>query len=277
MVRELLLLQDFNAYWSGVGPDGGKDLIFDEPGNELLGKKRRRWLVSCKDFSSSGRSVGVADLEPVVDTCAQHSADGYLLVCTTHPSSAATVRLDAIENASSGHPVTHIWDGVTLERLLTSPRGWALAQQFMPVSAESHGWKVFGTGYPNKWVAVHRGHYFHLSNRVGSTVDFQLPTLSARLAEIEAIDLPQGHRFRLRGVWLDDAKGGGYVWYIDYMCPHGQLPGDLDAVRASLGEDITWEDGQLHTFDFHVQSYDPYSDHFDIDHYDYYERLPSYV
>ena len=45
LVRELLLLLGMDPQWSGEGPDGGRDLLFEEHGMELLGSKRRTWLV----------------------------------------------------------------------------------------------------------------------------------------------------------------------------------------------------------------------------------------
>lgn len=166
LVRELLLVFDMRPQWSGVGPDAGRDLTFTETGQEVLGGKHRTWLVSCKDFADSGRAVGLAEVSGVIEACQQHGAAGFLLVCTTHPSAGLVERLRAIEANPTNALVTHIWDGVALERLLSTPRAWAVAQRFMPASTDASGWKIFGTGAPNRWVAVHRGQYFHLSNRV---------------------------------------------------------------------------------------------------------------
>jgi hypothetical protein len=277
LVREVLLLMDLDPYWSGVGPDGGRDLMFNEPGLALLGRKRRRWLVSCKDFAVSGRGIGVDDVVQIVDVVQQHSAQGFLLVCTTHPSSALVERLRAIQVNSSGSLATHIWDGVTLERLLASPRSWAVAQRFMPVSTDAAGWKIFGTEAPNRWVAVHRGYYFHLSNRDKGGPYFDLQSLDRRIDELEE-QQSDGLHFRLRGIWFDDAKGGGYEWYIDWMVPIDEdLPdrGEIEAIERRLYRGVR-EDGQDHRFEIearHIMG----SDHFDIDHYHFYKRLSPYV
>src|SRR5687767_9665039 len=188
LVREVLLLMDLHPQWSGVGSDGGRDLLFDEPGLAVLGKKPRRWVVSCKDKSASGMSVGVGDIGPVVDVMHQHGAHGYLLVCTTQPSSGVVERLRAIETQAGGIRAAHIWDGATLERLLAAQRMWSVAQQFMPESTNAAGWKIFGTEAPNRWVAVHRGHYFHLANRVGGGERFNLRALDRVIDEILSLD-----------------------------------------------------------------------------------------
>lgn len=277
LVRELLITHGFRPQWSGAGPDGGRDLLFDELGVDILGMKPRRWLVSCKDYSRSGKAVGVADVSGLVEACQQHNADGFLLVCTTHPTASTVERLQTVEKNSHLRIVTHIWDGVILERLLASPHGWAVAQRAMPRSAAEAGWKIFGTKDPHRWVAVHRGYYFHLSSRVASGGRFDLSTLDRRLDEIEQLGLPNTDQIRIRGVWLDDAHGGGYSWYLDYLLPRGASRPDLEMLLNRLKDGYAWLDGQFHSFQIELREVDAYSDHFDADHYRYYERLPSYL
>jgi hypothetical protein len=277
LVREILLAMDFRPSWSGVGPDDGRDLLFEERGLPVLGGKIRRWLVSCKDNSISGAAVGVGELGSVVDLVKQHGAEAFLLVCTTHPSSGAVERLRAIEARADGSIPSHIWDGPTLERLLLQPRMWSLAQQFMPVSADAQGWKIFGTAEPNRWVAVHRGHYFHLSKRVGGGPDFDLASLDERLDDLSYLEKETGWRLRLRGIWLDDAKGGGYDWYVDCLLPSGSVLPNATAVEARLRSGWAHNDGQFHHFIVEVRTLDFGSDHFDVDHYEFYSRLPPFV
>lgn len=57
LVRDVLIALNYTVRWSGLGPDDGKDLIVEEPGDPLFGAKVRRWLVSCKNFAGSRRSV----------------------------------------------------------------------------------------------------------------------------------------------------------------------------------------------------------------------------
>lgn len=277
LMRELLVVLGFHPQWSGVGPDGGRDLLFDEFGSDILGRKPRRWLVSCKDYAASGKAVGADDVSGLVETCQQHNADGFLLVCTTHPSSSTVTRLHEVEQNARFSLLTHVWDGVMLERLLASPRGWTVAQRAMPASTAITGWKIFGTRDPHRWVAAHRGYYFHLSNRVGSGGVFDLGTLDRRLDEIEITSLPAAHQLRPRGIWFDDAKGGGYVWYLDYLLPYGEPEPDIGAILDRLDNGNAWTDGQFHSFEIELRSVQRGSDHFDPDHYSYYARLPSYL
>lgn len=101
----------------------------------------------------------------ILNSVAHHNADGFVLACSTVPSSTLATRLEAI-TSNRGVP-TMAWDGVQLERMLTSPRGWAMAQRFMPSSAEATGWRVVRDGVPEPirrshsflWVQLSAGRY----------------------------------------------------------------------------------------------------------------------
>lgn len=271
LTRELLFARDMRAYWSGRGADGGRDLLAVEVGDPTLGAKERRWVVSCKHFAHADRSVGNADLGEISDICAQHQAEGFLLVCSTHLSAGAVERLDAIERNQASRIATHYWDGVTLERLLTTPAGWAIAQRFMPVSAT--GWRVWATDAPNRWIVAYMGHVVHLANRIASSPDFPLTSLGARIDDIQEINdsLPTSHELALRAMYWDD-KGGFVRTYIDYLCPtNGDPVLNAAALRALLGDDAVLEDGQFHGLDLRLVRTHPYSDHYDRNHYSYYE------
>jgi hypothetical protein len=174
--------------------------------------------------------------------------------------------------------MTHTWDGVTLERLLSTPRLWAVAQRFMPVSSIAVDWKIFGTGAPNQWVAVHRGHFFHLANRVKGGAKFDLVSLDKRIDALEALEAQRSDQsvLRLRGIWYND-KSGSYTWYVDWIVPENQPAPMSWQIEEMLESGTSQDDGQAHFFDVEVRRMKPYSDHFDIDHYSFYDRLPSYV
>ncbi|WP_416566261.1 hypothetical protein [Nocardia testacea] len=140
------------------------------------------------------------------------------------------------------------------------------------------GRRVFGTDKPNQWVAVHRGHHFHLSKRVGGNDSFDFEALDRRIDEPEELE-HDGRRFRLRGAWLDEAKGGGFTWYADADCimPFGEPLPDASAIRRFLRDEWTREVGQAHHFDIAAHAINWRRGHFDMDHYNYSERLPSFV
>ncbi|MFD8736565.1 restriction endonuclease [Streptomyces sp. NPDC059618] len=289
LVRELALSLGYRAKWSGRGADGGRDLLLEEPGDMLLGAKTRNWVISCKHMAhakgGAGRSVNgedVGSIGGIVDAVAQHDADAFLLVCSTQPSSALVSRLESIER-TKGVP-THVWDGVELERMLATPRGWAVAQRFFPASAEASGWRVFATSEPNRFIGITRGFYLRASNRHGSAVGFPLNWIDERLDRVASIQLPVGHEIRPRGVFYDD-KHGGFVWYLDYLyggrgwqSEEIELPMDSNTLLTRLGNGaVTYDDGQFDDFEVTFRKVDRGHDAYDADHYRYYESVPSYV
>jgi hypothetical protein len=291
MTRELLLALGYRARWSGRGPDGGRDLLLEEPGDPMLGSKTRTWVVSCKHTAhakgGAGRAVGGEDVGSdggITDAVDQHAADGYLLVCSTQPSSALATRLEAIER--NRRVATHVWDGVELERMLNSPRGWPVAQRFMPVSAEAAGWRVFATDSPNRFVGVTRGFFIRMANRHGSKLPYQLSSIDERLDATAAIALPEGHEIRPRGVFCDD-KHGTFAWYFDYLYDAPWPPWTNSVVEPKFTErelarmlgdgTVSYSDGQIDSFEIAIRRVDRAHDDYDADHYSYYDHLPNYV
>lgn len=268
LAREMLFSLGHKVYWSGNGPDGGKDLLFIEEYKSIFSPAQRRWLVQCKHKAVGGRSVGVADLDDIVTSCNQHDCDGYLLVTSTYPSAGVSERLEAItRNAKTG--ITAIsWDAVKIEQLLHSPELWPIAQRFFPKSAQ--GWQIYATERPNHWVANFKGFYFHIENRIGSGHIYYLQDIENKINEIMRNNdsLPANHFFRMRNVYYDD-KHGTFSWSIDYLYPYDEHP----IVPYSSELEKLFDDDWNQHYDFKIRQYHPSSDHFDHDHYDYYERF----
>lgn len=270
LVREIMFREGFHVEWSGRGADGGRDIVCTEARQTILGLSSKRWLVQCKHFAHSGKSVGIGDLDDVVTSAAQHKCSGYLLACSTFPSSGVVQRLEAISANQEMRLNTSFWDAVQIERMLATPLMWRVAQRFFPRTAT--GFEIFATESPNHWVVNFKGYYFHLSNRIGSHAQMHLESIEARVAEIQALPLPDKHEIRIRAIYYDD-KNGGYVWYLDYLRPsNDKTPVSVGRLKRALKDGWVLEDGQNYSFDIVLRSTSPWSDHYDPDHYDYYER-----
>ena len=115
LVREILLIADLHPQWSGKGPDQGRDIIISERATGYLNTFERRWLVQCKHFAHSGKSVGRNDVGSVVDDCRQVNY-GYFLVCSTQPSASLVTKLDEIRDRPENGLAIKIWDGVDIEK-----------------------------------------------------------------------------------------------------------------------------------------------------------------
>ncbi|MBB3747194.1 hypothetical protein FHX10_006750 [Rhizobium sp. BK591] len=132
LVRELGKLLGLNPEWSGRGADQGRDLFFTESRKGAIGSRSLRWLVSCKDFARSGRSVSEAEVGSVSDKIAQHKADAFLLVTTTTVSTGLKSLLDTLNE--QGEMETKIWDRHELEHLLLNGSNVGLVKRFLPAS-----------------------------------------------------------------------------------------------------------------------------------------------
>lgn len=58
LMRELLSHRGLEVYWTGRGPDGGKDLICIERIKGNFDESIKRWVVQCKHNAHSGKAVG---------------------------------------------------------------------------------------------------------------------------------------------------------------------------------------------------------------------------
>jgi len=82
------------------GPDGGKDLIVTEELKGTLGNYKFRWLVSCKHFAHSRKSVQEKDELNIVERLESFKADGFIGFYSTIPSSGLNDRLNELKEKS---------------------------------------------------------------------------------------------------------------------------------------------------------------------------------
>lgn len=274
LVRELLLIADLHPQWSGKGPDQGRDILISERSNGYLDTFNRRWLVQCKHFAHAGRSVGRDDVGSVIDDCRQVGATGYFLVCSTQPSSSLVTKLDEIRNRPENGLVTKIWDAVDIEKRLQEPRCFSLGHIFFPRSFSNTPWKIYNKGAPNRWTAHYKSYFLHLNSRIAG----QYPDLNKCRIIIERLEtITPNDKFeaiRPRAIYFDD-KHTEFTVFADYLVLHNQEP----SLRPS-DFNIVLGDGQeprsggvmwcCTDWDIQLRRISPSSDHFHLDHNDYY-------
>src|SRR5262245_16186193 len=78
----------------GRGLDGGRDLLLKEQLRGSLASRPFTWLVSCKHYASSGKSVGTTEELNIRDRLEQHKAEGFLGFYSTLPSAALITKLN---------------------------------------------------------------------------------------------------------------------------------------------------------------------------------------
>ncbi|WP_254513740.1 restriction endonuclease [Anatilimnocola floriformis] len=277
-VREICLIYDLHPQWTGKGPDHGRDILATEKAHGVVGDFARRWLIQCKHYAHSGKSVGREDLGSIIDDCRQAGAEGFLLACSTQPSSALVIKLRELAEKPENRLVTAIWDGVDLEKRLAEPRCFSLGHLFFPRSFAATPWKLYNAGAPNKWTAHYKTYFLHLSSRIAG----KYPNLSECeyiISRLESIKPKAEHEvIRPRAIYFDD-KHDQFKVFADYLVPRDTMPSLLpDAFESALHDGYgLHSDGTgmwyITYWDIKLRRILPYSDHFDRDHYDYYNPV----
>ena len=203
------------VYWSGKGPDGGRDLLCIEKYKSEFKSTNKRWLVQCKHNAHSGKAVGKNDLSGIRNDCDANKATGYILVCSTYPSSTVVNELEAIEKESN--ITTCFWDYATIERILMRPSNWSLINTFFPNSAKCMGIQVAQIE-PDFWRIFYNGYVFYYSLRLGVNFNNYFEDAKKRIDELKNLKLPRGNSLRLRAIYFDD-KHCYYRIYYDYLIP----------------------------------------------------------
>ncbi|HLP75720.1 MAG TPA: restriction endonuclease [Candidatus Paceibacterota bacterium] len=275
LVREMLLIYDAHPQWTGQGPDQGRDIIATEKLKGPIAASKRTWLVQCKHFAHANRSVGRDDVGSVVDDCRQVGATAYLLACSTQPSSGLVTKLKEIAERPENGLTTLIWDSVDIEKRLQEPRFFGLAQIFFPRSLAATPWKLYNRGAPNVWTAQYKGYFLHLTSRIAGAHP-RLQDCERIIEKLESIHLKGEHEYiRPRAIYFDD-KNENYSVFADYLVPHDQKPSFTPQEFNCVLEDGKglYEDGGIMWYctywDIALKRILPFSDHFNKDHYDFY-------
>jgi hypothetical protein len=279
LIRELLIRSDFEVHWTGVGPDAGKDLVVVERADGPIAPFQRRWLVSCKHKAHSAKSVGVDEVNNILDVCASAGATGFLLACSTQPSSGLVQRFR--ELSAQGKIVTTIWDGIEIEKRLRTPTTLPLLHLFFPTSGREVGWTIYNAQSPSFWAANFKDYFIYLSSRTANRFP-DLRDVETIIKRLEEVKLPKGddwrrHYLRPRAVYFDN-KNEDFSVFVDYLFPKDA--GDSVLTPQQLNEVLhdgegLYSDGAgswYRTYwDVRYVATNQVSDHFHLDHKDYYD------
>jgi len=279
LIREIFLRSDFTVHWTGVGTDGGRDLVVTESAKGPLAPFERKWLVSCKHKAHGNASVSIADVQDIPGACAAVGATGFLLATSTQPSSTVVNRLS--ETQSQKGLECLFWDAIEIEKRLDSPSTFPLLSLFFPESAKARPWRIYNTLRPSVWAANYKGYFLYLASRISHQFP-KLEDVEAIVKRLESVPLPgqdfAWHYLRPRAVYFDD-KHEQYSVFVDYLYPKA-TSAKTKMKRAALNAvlkdgDGLYSDGhgmwKLTHWDVrYVETHQP-SDHFHIDHKNYYE------
>ncbi len=259
LVRDLLLRAGLRPTWTGVGADSGRDLLAVEALSGPLNSKNMTWLVDCKHFAHSGRSVGVADVIDIVDRCQRVAATGFLLATSTQPSAELARKLQELQQQAG--VCSLVWDSVELENRLLTHTNYALAQNAFD-DPRPERWKIFYTEREQRWTAHYRGKFLFVESRSGIDPP-SLSFLEKIIDELDYIPVGSEESVRIRAIWHDTPNGCFYNGWADYLVPATATPklNKFD-LESSIRNNI---DGQIINWDIRLQLTLPNSDYFDQD------------
>lgn len=184
--------------------------------------------------------------------------------------------------------MTKVWDGIEVEKRLSTPSTLSLIHQFFPRTSKSIGWRIYNTNSPSFWAANFKDYFIYLSSRTANTFP-RLRDVETILQKLESIKLPQAGKsieaqwkkqyVRPRAIYFDNKHEQFYV-FADYLVPRDCEMGSILTPRNF--NDIL-QDGQglyhdessmwyITFWDIKLEKSSPTSDHFHLDHKDYYER-----
>ena len=139
------------------GPDSGRDLVIVEKRRGLLGSGQHRWLVSCKHFAHSNKSVSIKDEPDILGRVQRFKADGFIGFYSTIPS--AELNRTLLNYRSQINII--VYDSALIERmLLSNPDLKEVFKRFFPPS-----FKEYRKAIPSTISDTHIGLYCNVCRK----------------------------------------------------------------------------------------------------------------
>ena len=135
----------------GWGGDQGRDIAAQESITSRTGKQWTvQWMVQCKHYAVSGRSVGHRDVTGIIDFLSTHNADGLFVITDTSLTASLVKKLEEFDRDKRLPYRTAFWDGHRLQNLLLD-RHPKLLLRYFPKPA--YDWSTYDEGVSQGWIA----------------------------------------------------------------------------------------------------------------------------
>lgn len=116
------------------GADGGKDLIVQETRSGISGNTHIKWLVSCKHYAFTGKSITPTDEQNISDRVEHHKCDGFIGFYSTLASSGLMTRLSSLTDKF----IFQVFDSSLIEsKLIGDLEGELLAKRYFRKSMDT--------------------------------------------------------------------------------------------------------------------------------------------
>ena len=117
------------------GADGKKDLIIQESRVGLSGTSHIKWLVSCKHYVFSGKSVSDIDEPNILERVTVHKCDGFIGFYSTLPSTSLGKNFEGLKSKID----IQSFDKEYIEKiLLETPQGLKIVSRYFPKSFSNY-------------------------------------------------------------------------------------------------------------------------------------------
>lgn len=265
LMRDLLQRYFFDVRWSGRGQDGGKDIVLYEMLVGILGEYKKKWVIQCKNFAKSNKSVGIDDLNDISGVCEANNSDGYFLACTTFMSSNAIEKCKEI--CKNKNLFFIYWDSKKIENELLKPSNWDLLIQYFPKFADSSKIQI-SIIEPNFWCARYKESIVYLSSRISGNPNYTINDVTEIIDRIDLIFMKEQFKVKCRAMYFDD-KNCNINLYIDVIIFDKTSKLNKEYITNKIFKNIC-VDFCLYVCDIKFYNCDERSDHYDINHYEFY-------
>lgn len=120
---------DVEVQPSGVGGDGGRDILVTFEMTDSIRTFKRKWVVQCK-FYDAVVSKSKLDKINIPTLIHEHNADGYLLICKGEVSAPVSLMFETLSRDCGLGYSYIIWTGEQLKSMIQVKP--LLVKQFFP-------------------------------------------------------------------------------------------------------------------------------------------------
>jgi predicted helicase len=116
---------------TGVGTDGGRDILVTFKVSDSIVTFERRWVIQCKFHNSDISTDKISDIN-IPTLLSSYMASGYLLVCKQKPTSKLTEHFEKLESNNGLKQKYIVWSGEQFKRLILVKSKKEILQQYFP-------------------------------------------------------------------------------------------------------------------------------------------------
>ncbi|MCC5923968.1 MAG: restriction endonuclease [Crocinitomicaceae bacterium] len=95
---------------SGIGPDGGRDVLVEFEFSDDIKMFKRKWVVQCK-FHDENISPGTIQTINIPGLIHSYNASGYLLICKMRPTTGTTQFFERLNQECKFKYHYECWNG----------------------------------------------------------------------------------------------------------------------------------------------------------------------